>query len=168
MKRVKILMVICVLMGMHSCHLFKDNCEDTEAPEINFGMKAGGTVKFTSWEGADITDQFEGKILTITFYKDHCNGAISGPFEHTYSIDKYGELWHNEIGYWSFKMNNTQDRMRTRFYYLGKSLSSSPVYYDYDDMKPYDGSIAVHKYMINISLNSDNTTVHDAYVDRLN
>jgi hypothetical protein len=165
MKRVKILMVICVLMGMHSCHLFKNNCEDTEAPEINFGMKAGGTVKFTSWEGADITDQFEGQTLTITFYKDHCDGTSRGPFDYTYSIDKFGVLWRNEGGYWSFKMNNKRDRIRTRLYYSGKSLSS-PIYDDYEAMKPYDGSIVHHSYMITIDLNSDNATVQDALVER--
>lgn len=167
MRQVKTLIIFCIILGLKSCSLFRDDCEDTEAPEINFGVKAGGTVKFMSWEGTDITGQFEGQILTITFYKDHCDGTSRGPFDYTYTIDKYGELWRNEAGYWSFKMNNKRDRIRTRFYFKGVSLAA-PAYDDYEAMKPYDGAIVHHNYRITIDLKSDNATVQDALVERLN
>jgi hypothetical protein len=170
MKQARISLILLIFLSLQSCQLmdiFKDDCEDTEAPEINFWMRAGGTVKFMSYEATDITSQFEGKTLTITFYKDHCSGTISGPFDQTYTIDKYGVLWRNGIGYWSFKMNNTKDRMRTRIYYDGKSLSM-PIYDEYDAMKQYDGSGVYHEYMITIDLNEDNATVMDALVKRVN
>ena len=170
MKRSVPLILLFVLFSMNSCKLLgllKDDCEETEAPEINFAMKAGGTVKFTSFEGTDITSQFEGKGITISFYKDHCNGTIRGPFDHNYTIDKYGQLWNNSSGTWSFKMNNTEDYMRTRIYYEG-SYVGLPFYDGYDAMKPFDAKTVYHEYMITIDLKQDNTSVQDAIADRVN
>lgn len=155
---------------MQSCQLFdllKDDCDKTKAPEINFSFRAGGTVKFMSYEATDITSQFEGKALIINFYKDHCSGSVSGPFDQAYLIHGSGELERIGIGYWSFKMDNKEDRIRTRIYYEGVSLTE-PIYDDYDAMKSYDGSGVYYEYMITIDLKADNVSVQDALVQRVN
>ena len=170
MKQARTIIILLILLSAQSCdlwNLLKNDCEKTEAPKIDFAMKAGGTVKFMSYEATDITSQFEGKTITITFYKDHCSGSVSGPFDQVFTIDKYGVLWRNGIGYWSFEMNNTEDRMRTRIYYEGQSLTQ-PIYDDYNAMKSFDGSSVYHEYMITIDLKTDNTSVLDALVERVN
>ena len=162
------LIAFIFLVFLSGCELFtdQDKCKETETPEINFGLLAGGEVLILSTDGFDITEQFENENFTIMFTKWYCDGTSKGPFEEAFVLDKYGILFRQGIGTWSFRMDNTKDYMRIAFFFKGESVGDYNAYYE--QLKSSDGGNKYFEFYITIYLDPTSLKVKNYNVQLVN
>lgn len=146
MKKIVFLSLAMLIITQPGC---KDNCKDNEAPEIEFGLLAGGNVEVRSLQtGYVVTSEWEGLGINVQVNKVYCNGSIRGPFEESYTIDKDGVMLRSGIGYWSFRMDNRNDYMRLKFFCGGKEIGSYSAFYDM--LAPSNGGIGYLQFKIEL------------------
>ena len=123
-----------------------DECLDTEAPEINFGLLLGGEILFKNSSGAIITSRHQECKMDV--YKVYCDGTKNGPFTTEFTIDADGILVKKGPGYMSYRMDNTLDYMRIVTLIdnpdspNGYNPFHDPCAIWYDDIKSQDGGNA--------------------------
>ncbi len=149
-KRIGYLHCFLILLFLvTSCNLFEDDeeCNKTDAPEINFGLLVGGQVKIiNSSSGEDITSDFDDKEVLVFFNKVYCNGKTNGPFEDYFVLDNLGVMWRNAVGTWEFRMDNTEDYMRIVFFIEGDEIGKYNI--DYNMLKADDNGKAYFEFDI--------------------
>jgi hypothetical protein len=115
--------------------------------------KQGGTVVTSEWEGLGIT---------VKMNKVYCDGFIRGPFEYNYTIDNTGQMIRSGVGYYSFRMDNTNDYMDLHFFCGGKEIGKSAI--GYSVLAAYNGQTAHPYYEINITWDYDLNDIYDSEV----
>ena len=153
MNRIILLLFFACLLIAQGCFI-KEECKETEAPEINFGLLIGGSILIVEEEGdneTDITNQYVDSDFNVMYYKVYCNGTNKGPFTTEFAVNEDGSLYKKSIGYYSFRMDNKEDFMRVAFFLDGKEVSTHSVFYD--TIKPYDGSNAYLDFTLKLSWN---------------
>lgn len=161
MKSIRLLLILTFLLS--SCDLIDqmEKCDETNAPEINFELLVGGQVKILSKEtGNDVTALYEDADMTVFFNKIYCDGTNKGPFEEYFALDKYGVMWRNSIGRWSFRMDNKDDYMRISFFIDGKEVGKYNL--DYDMLKMFDTSTAYIEFLIDCE-HTESSVDNDIY-----
>ena len=152
-------LVIPVIIFMYGCQ----NCTETEAPLIEFGLIPQGDVIVYSWQSKQVvTSEWEGLGINIMMNKVYCNGKINGPFEMGYTIDKYGDMIKQALGYYSFRMNNTEDYMSLKFFCGGNNIGQSTL--DYGILTAYNGQNYLPVYDIEIFWDYEKNELHSATV----
>ena len=153
------LLAITVIVLMCGCQ----NCNETETALIEFGLIPQGDVIVYSWQSKlNVTSEWEGLGINIMMNKVYCNGKINGPFELGYTIDKYGDMTREAIGYYSFKMDNTEDYMSLKFFCGGNSIGYSTL--EYGKLAAFNGQNYLPVYDIEIFWDYVNNELHSATV----
>lgn len=130
---------LLILFGTFGC--LKEGCEKTTAPEINFGLLLGGGILILEHEGDqefDVTADYTNADFTMSYYKVYCSGSQNGPFSSEFYVRQDGTLNKESIGYWDFRMDNTDDYMRIEFILQDTNLGFYNV--DYNTLKRFDGT----------------------------
>lgn len=148
MKKLLFTLLVSIMVLQYSCN---DKCKDNEAPEINFGVEIRGFVNVKDHQGRTVTNQYIGNEFKAHLYKYYCDGKRRGPFEELFTIDSNSEMIFLFGGTWSFRMDNINDYLWIVFYHEGKNLGSYMPYYN--DVRQYNGSVAVFGFYIYITLN---------------
>ena len=139
MQKLLLSFLLLLIISIQSCFLSEEECKKTEAPEINFGLLFSGNVIIYNESDENITADFVDKDLNMLYYKVYCSGKNNGPFTTEFAINEDGSLYKKTIGYWSFRMNNTKDYIRVKFFIEGDEVGYS-YNVTYDQLKAYDGS----------------------------
>jgi hypothetical protein len=110
----------------------------------------------------DITPQFVDKDFNMLCYKVYCNGTNNGPFTTQFKINEDGSLYKKSIGYYGFRMDNTEDYMRISFFLDGKEAGGYNV--SYNQLKPFAGQnpyldFTISYYWINSTLTIESISV---------
>ena len=159
MKKKLFLPLLILVSTFLSC----DQCKKTEAPKIEFGLKVGGNVTVLAKQGGTVvTSEWEGLGINVQIYKMYCDGFFRGPFEYNYTIDNTGQMINSGVGYYSFKMDNTNDYMNIDFFCGGYKIGNSGIAYSV--LAPYNGQTAHPYYDISITWDYDLNTIYDAEV----
>jgi hypothetical protein len=93
-------------------------CEESKAPEINFGVLLGGHVLMVIEsldDELDVTREYFHADFGMDYYKYYCNGDRNGPFTTNFKILQDGSLEKQGIGYMSFRMDNKDDFLSFTF-----------------------------------------------------
>lgn len=143
---------IALIFNASSC--FKEGCEESKAPEINFGVRLGGHVLCvieTLDDEVDVTKHYSNFVME--YYKVYCSGTRKGPFTENLVIATDGSLVKQSIGYMSFRMDNTDDYISFTFtIQSGDDIYNVNANYDvyYDTFKPHNGQNAYIFFTIKI------------------
>lgn len=165
MKKLSILMLICLMILSKGCDLMSE-CESSEQPEINFELCVYGFVEVKDHASKEIiTVLWKGKEIKSPVTKVYCKGDHKGPFTSWYKIGNAGLLEYEGIGTWSFRMDNDLDYMYIRFDYEGELLGDYLVYYS--DLAPYDKGAANLQFRIDIGWDTQNSKVYYSKVTLL-
>jgi hypothetical protein len=159
MKKTLFLPLLILASTFMSCN----QCEKTEASEIEFGLIVSGYVTVYSKQGGQIvTSEWEGLGITVLMNKVYCSGRSNGPFEYNYTTDNTGQLLRSGAGYFSFRMDNTNDYMDIDFFCGGREIGESAI--GYDILKAYAGQTAHPYYEIKIIWDYELNDIHDSTV----
>lgn len=156
---------LIVFVGIYGC--FEKPCEKTDAPEINFGLLMGGNLTITETKNyenddddvtfVDVTKEHVDADLTMSYYKVYCTGKRNGPFTSEFSVNEDGSLYKKSIGYWSFRMDNTDDYIRIFFILEGQELGKFDI--NYNTLKNYDGKTPYIQFKLKVSQIEDFLTL---------
>ncbi len=147
MRKAFLFLILILVMQLHGC--FRDNCEESEAPLIEFGIDFGGRVIVTSSQtGLNLTSQYAGSELNIMMYKVYCSAKINGPFEEKFILFEDGTLSPQTLGFYSFKMNNLKDYIDLNFFFEGHEIFEIEV--AYPTAEAYNGGKLTQNYLIEV------------------
>lgn len=138
MQRFLLSISLLLIFSTQGCLKSEAECKKTEAPEINFGLLLFRNIRINNLTGEDITADFVDTDFNMLYYKVYCSGKNNGPFTTEFAINEDGSLYKKSIGYWSFRMDNTQDYIRVTFFIDGKDIGKS-YNVTYNQLKAFYG-----------------------------
>ncbi|MBN2482252.1 MAG: hypothetical protein JXB19_10950 [Bacteroidales bacterium] len=159
------LLLLFLVIAPSNCEQCSEDCDDTTAPEINFGLVLGGHILCVIeqlGDEIDVTQSYFYSDFIMSYSKIYCDGTPRGPFTTNFKIGETGLLENQGIGYMSFRMDNTKDYINFTFeiQYQEDTYKIKNANYKvyYDMFKPYDGNNAHIDFNIKIKWDEGNPT----------
>ena len=151
---------LALLLTTSGC--LNEGCKKTEAPEINFNMFLFANIQIKNTKDEDVTSQFVDNDFNMMCYKVYCDGTNKGPFTTEFKVNEDGSLYKKSIGYYGFRMDNTEDYMRVSFFLGGNEAGHYNVYYN--QLKAFDGANPYLNFTIKYTLVSNTIEVESINV----
>ena len=153
-KSIPTFLFLVLLLNASTC--LDELCEESKAPEINFGVLLGGQVLMVIEsldDEVDVTKEYFWSDFGMDYYKYYCSGTSNGPYTTNFKIAQDGSLEKQGMGYMSFRMDNKDDFLSFTFTVQHKEdfyNVSGNYNVKYDALKPHDGQKAYIEFTIKI------------------